>query len=99
MNDKEKVITFHRWNNGGPRDDVIVMVNMANRPLDGYKIGFPRAGKWEVRFNSDWSGYDPSFSNHRAKDVVAQRGKKDGMPFSGIIGIGPYSAIILSQDS
>ena len=98
VNDKEKVIAFHRWNNGGPRDDVIVMVNMANRPLDGYKIGFPRAGKWEVRFNSDWSGYDPSFSNHRAKDVVAKRGKKDGMPFSGIIGIGPYSAIILSQD-
>jgi len=98
VNDKEKVIAFHRWNNGGPRDDVIVMVNMANRPLDGYKIGFPRAGKWEVRFNSDWSGYDPNFSNHRAKDVVAKRGKKDGMSFSGLIGIGPYSAIILSQD-
>jgi len=99
VNNKEKVMAFHRWNNGGPRDDVIVVVNMANHVFEGYKIGFPQAGKWEVRFNSDWSGYDPSFSNHRAKDVVAKRGKKDGMPFSGIIGIGPYSAIILSQDS
>jgi 1,4-alpha-glucan branching enzyme len=97
VNDKDKVMAFHRWNNGGPRDDVIIVVNMANHAFEGYKIGFPRTGSWEVRFNSDWNGYDPSFSNHRAKDVVAKRGKKDGMPFSGIIGIGPYSAIILSQ--
>jgi len=98
VNDKEKVMAFYRWKNGGPRDDVIVIVNMANHAFEGYKIGFPRAGKWEVRFNSDWSGYDPTFSNHLVKDVVAKRGKKDGMPFSGIIGIGPYSAIILSQE-
>jgi 1,4-alpha-glucan branching enzyme len=97
VNDKEKIIAFHRWNNGGPRDDVIVVVNMANHAFEGYKIGFPRAGNWEVRFNSDWSGYDPTFSNHRVKDVAAKRRKKDGMLFSGIIGIGPYSAIILSQ--
>ena len=99
VNDKNKVIAFHRWNNGGPRDDVIIVVNMTNHTFEGYKIGFSRAGNWEVRFNSDWSGYDPTFSNHRVKDVMAKRGKKDGMPFSGVIGIGPYSAVILSQDS
>lgn len=98
VNDKDKVIAFHRWDNGGPRDDVIIVVNMANQPFEGYKIGFPRAGNWEVRFTSDWNGYDPSFSNHPVKDVVAKQAKKDGMPLSGIIGIGPYSVIILSQD-
>jgi len=99
VNDKEKVMAFHRWNNGGgPRDDIIVVVNMANHAFEGYKIGFPRAGKWEVRFNSDWSGYDPTFSNHLVKNVEAKRGKKDGMPFSGIMGVGPYSAVILSQE-
>jgi 1,4-alpha-glucan branching enzyme len=98
VNDKEKIIAFHRWNNGGPRDDVIIVVNMSNHVSEGYKIGFSRAGNWEVRFNSDWSGYDPTFSNHRVKDVMAKRGKKDGMPFSGFIDIGSYSAVILSQD-
>jgi 1,4-alpha-glucan branching enzyme len=99
VNNKDKVIAFHRWENGGPRDDVIIVVNMADHAFEDYNIGFPRAGNWEVCFNSDWSGYDPKFSNHHAKDVVAKRGKKDGMPFIGIIGIGPYSAVILSQDS
>jgi len=98
VNDKEKVMAFHRWNNGGARDDVIVVVNMANCAFEGYRIGFPRQGKWKVRFNSAWDGYDPSFGNHPGNDVIVKRGKNDRMPCNGTIGIGPYSAIILSQE-
>jgi 1,4-alpha-glucan branching enzyme len=99
VNNKAKLIAFHRWENGGPGDDVIVVVNMANHTFDSYQIGFPRTGKWVVRFNSDWSGYDPTFGNHPGKDVIVKRGKKDEIPWSGNISIGPYSAIILSQDN
>ena len=99
VNNEDKLIAFYRWKNGGPRDDVIVIVNMANCAFEGYRIGFPRQGKWKVRFNSDWDGYDPSFGNHPGNDVIVKRGKNDGMPCNGTIGIGPYSAIILSQDS
>jgi len=98
VNDEDKIIAFHRWNAGGPRDDVIIVVNMANKAFEGYEIGFPRAGNWEVRLNSDWSGYDPGFSNHPVKEVAAKQAGRDGMPFSGSIGIGPYSVLILSQD-
>jgi len=77
---------------------VIVVVNMARQALEGYDIGFPRAGKWKIRFNGDWSGHDSGFGNHRGKDVVAKRGKEDGMPCNGNISIEPYCAIIFSQD-
>jgi 1,4-alpha-glucan branching enzyme len=98
INDRDKVIAFHRWERGGPRDSVIVVVNMANRGYGSYHIGFPREGFWRVRFNSDWTGYDPSFGNHFSYDTVASQGAKDGMPCNGNVGIGPYSVIILSQD-
>ncbi|HWK90555.1 MAG TPA: alpha-amylase family glycosyl hydrolase, partial [Longimicrobium sp.] len=36
VNDADKLIAFHRWEAGGPRDDVIVVLNMANRAYDNY---------------------------------------------------------------
>ncbi len=94
-----KVIPFHRWQNGGPDDDVIVVANFANRSYDSYHIGFPRGGLWKDRVNSDWQGYSPDFGNHLNYDTVSYVGGKDGMGFSGNVGIGPYSVIILSQDA
>jgi 1,4-alpha-glucan branching enzyme len=98
VNDDDKLIAFHRWDAGGPRDSVVVVANMANRSYDSYAIGLPRAGLWKVRFNSDWAGYDAEFGDHFSYDTVAEAGEIDGMPYHGNIGIGPYTAIILSQD-
>ena len=89
---------FHRWENGGAGDDVVVILNMANRSFDSYTLGFPRGGSWRVRFNSDWQGYSEAFGNFAGYDTEAFRGDRDGMRWSGNIGIGPYSALILSQD-
>jgi 1,4-alpha-glucan branching enzyme len=97
INDAAKVIAFHRWDQGGPGDDVVVVANMANQSYDSYSIGFPRAGLWQVRFNSDWNGYSPDFGNHLSYDTTANPPGADGMPYSGNVGIGPYTAIILSQ--
>jgi len=98
VNTEAKVIAFHRWEHGGPQDSVIVVVNMANQGFEGYQIGLPRVGPWKVRLNSDWAGYDANYGNHPSKYVVASRGEKDGMPCNGEVSIGPYTAIILSQD-
>jgi 1,4-alpha-glucan branching enzyme len=98
VNDYDKVIAYHRWHLGGPRDDVVVLVNMANRSYESYRLGFPRGGSWRVRFNSDWSGYSDDFSNQPAYDLQARPGPRDGLHFEGEVGIGPYSALILSQD-
>jgi 1,4-alpha-glucan branching enzyme len=99
VNNNDKLIVFHRWENGGPRDDVVVVVNLANRGYQSYNIGFPREGLWKVRFNSDWSGYESSFGNHLSYGTVASGGARDGMACNGNVAIGPHSVIILSQDS
>ncbi len=98
VNNADKVIAYHRWDSGGPRDDVVTIANFANRGYDSYRIGLPRGGVWRVRFNSDWGGYSPVFTSHSSFDLIASADSRDGMPFSGAVGIGPYTALILSQD-
>jgi 1,4-alpha-glucan branching enzyme len=97
-NDGDKVVAYHRWEFGGARDDVVIVLNFANRRYDNYIIGLPRQRLWSVRFNSDWNGYSNEFSNHPSFDTEAFFEARDNMPFSGSISIGPYTAIILSQD-
>lgn len=98
VNNNDKLLALHRWDQGGSGDDVVVVLNFANRGYSDYTIGFPRGGRWRIRFNSDWNGYDPFFSNWFSYDTDANGNPRDGMPTSGNIAIGPYSAIILSQD-
>ena len=97
-NNLDKIIAFHRWDQGGSGDDVLVVANCANRSYDSYTIGMPQAGQWLVRFNSDWQGYSPDFGNHLGYDTTAETGVRDNMPFHANVGIGPYSVLILSQD-
>ena len=98
FDDGAKLIAFHRWDTQGPADSVVVVVNMTNQNRDGYLIGFPRAGLWKTRFNSDSYNYGPSFANHPTPDVETHEEGVDGLPCSGEIGIGPYTVVIFSQD-
>ncbi|HME44824.1 MAG TPA: alpha-amylase family glycosyl hydrolase [Syntrophorhabdales bacterium] len=94
-----KLFAFHRWDKQGPTDSVVVVVNMTNQNRDGYRIGFPRAGLWKTRFNSDSHNYGPNFYNHPTPDVETRGEGADGLPCSGEIGIGPYTMVIFSQDN
>jgi len=98
VNNSDKVIAYHRWDQGGNGDDTVVVMNFANRAYNNYHIGFPRSGQWRVRFNSDWNGYDGSFGNWLSYDTDANGAPQDSMPTSADVGLGPYSAIVLSQD-
>jgi 1,4-alpha-glucan branching enzyme len=97
INNADKLLAYHRWENGGPGDDVVVVLNFANRSYPKYTIGFPKEGMWQLRLNSDGNAYDPSFGNFFSYDTEAQPGRKDGLDFAADIGIGPYSALIFSQ--
>jgi len=97
LNDERKVIAFHRWDKGGPADDVVVVANFLHDPQDGYVIGFPATGTWKLRFNSDWQGYNDDFKNHPSTDIIAESGDYDGLPWHAAISIGPYSVLIFSQ--
>lgn len=98
LNNTDKVVAFHRWDQGGGGDDVLVVANFGNRRYANYRLGFPRSGHWLVRLNSDWHGYDDSFENWLSYGTDANGAPQDAMPTSGNVGLGAYSLIILSQD-
>ncbi|MCI5224193.1 MAG: hypothetical protein D3924_16365, partial [Candidatus Electrothrix sp. AR4] len=97
VNDHQKIIAYHRWDQGGPGDDVLVILNFSNQNYFGYRIGLPRGGIWYCRFSSDWVGYCPDFSNIGGQDLHSAASSWDGMPHNGQVDIGPYSALIFSQ--
>ena len=97
VNDTAKVIAYHRWWNGGPGDDVIVVANFSYQGITNYNIGMPRGGRWRVRLNSDWDGYDSDFLNWDSLDTNATLGPKDGLDYNANVSVAPYSFIILSQ--
>jgi 1,4-alpha-glucan branching enzyme len=97
LHDERKVLAYHRWDKGGPADDVVVVANFLHEPQDGYVIGFPSTGTWTLRFNSDWQGYSDDFAGHPSTNVVPEPGECDGLPFHATLAIGPYSVLIFSQ--
>lgn len=94
--ERTKVLAFHRWHAGGPNDSVVVVANLAGEARQDYWIGMPAAGLWQVRFNSDWSGYDEAFGNTMTLDVVAVPEPWDAQPYRAAINIGAYALVIFS---
>ena len=100
VNLERNVLAYVRWADGGPGDSVVVVLNFTAEPLQDYWIGLPAAGTWRVRFNSDWNGYDAEFVNTFTADTEAVTEALDGLPAKGCLNaVGPYSAVILSQDA
>jgi 1,4-alpha-glucan branching enzyme len=97
LDDGNKTLAYHRWENGGSGDDVVVVANLSNQAQSSLNIGMPRGGRWVVRFNSGAKVYDPGFQNGDSFDTDANPGAKDGMNFNANLSIGPYSVVILSQ--
>ncbi len=97
LHDERKVIAYHRWDKGGPADDVVVVANFLHEPQEGYVIGFPAAGTWQLRFNSDWQGYSEDFQGHPSTNVATEPGPYDGFPCHAALSIGAYSVLIFSQ--
>jgi 1,4-alpha-glucan branching enzyme len=90
LNEGDKVLAYHRWDKGGAGDDVMVVINFANRSYDDYWINFPNNGVWKVRFNSSWNGYSDDFENIGVSEVKVENN-------SGKLSLGSYSVLLLSQ--
>ncbi len=93
-----KLLAYHRFDHGGPGDDVVVVVNLQHRPIPTYRLGFPRGGTWQLRLNTDWRGYSDDFGDFASGDVDATAGDYDGLRFSAEVAIGPYTALVFSQN-
>ncbi len=97
LNEERKMLAFHRWDQGGPSDDVVVVANFLHEPQEGYVLGFPAIGLWKLRFNSDWRGYSEIFEGHFSGDAEAVPGEASGFPFQAMVSLAPYSVLIFSQ--
>jgi len=95
VNHHSKVVAYHRWMEGGSHDSVVVILNFRDVEHTHYLIPMPAKGKWKVRFNSDWGGYDDDFTDHPVYDTVAKTGHHG---LFANVSIAPYGAVILSQD-
>ena len=99
VNDSAKLVAFARQaGEGGTGDTTLVVANFANLAHTGYALGLPGPGRWLVRFNSDWQGYDGEFGDFESLSVEAQAGEYDGYGWHGRIGLAPYAVLILSQE-
>ena len=95
---ENKVLAWHRWHEGGPRDSTVVILNLTHREHDFYEMTLPAAGEWVVRFNADWTGYSPDFGD---ADLILVEGREDEVGHPAVIGglkLPPYALVILSQD-
>lgn len=95
-NPAQDLIAFRRWDQGGPHDDVVVVANFSHESRTGYAIGFPAAGTWKLRFNSDWRGYGEHFGDTPSGDVTATPDGYDGLPAKAAVEVGPYSVLVYS---
>jgi 1,4-alpha-glucan branching enzyme len=97
VNDDRKVVAYHRWAEGGPGDDVVVVANFSNARFGNYNVGFPRSGLWYCRFNSDAKDFSGDFGDFGGYDTNAHAGPQHGLPCNADVGIGPYSLVMFSQ--
>jgi 1,4-alpha-glucan branching enzyme len=99
-NDHGKVIAFHRWAEGGPKDDVVIVASFNHQTFENYQIGLPHGGKWLVRFSADWQGYSPDFQGigELRDEILAEKNPYDGLNYSGRLSIAPYGFLVLSQE-
>ena len=92
------LLAYHRWDRGGPGDDVVVVVNLTTHPRRDVRLGLPRAGRWRVRCNTDAPSYGPGLGAVHAHDTDTEPRPWDGVPDSALLTVGPYAALVLSQD-
>jgi 1,4-alpha-glucan branching enzyme len=96
-NDPDNVVALHRWADGGPGDDVVVVVNLSNRSLTDYVVGMPAPGRWNLLLNSDSTLYSAAFAGTISEDIDAVAEGYDHQPARGTLSIGPYSVLIYSR--
>ena len=93
-NNWDKVLAYHRWDQGGPGDDVVVVANFSHRTFYDYRVGVPRSGLWNLRLNTDAAVYDRDFATCDVFDAKSDDRGHDGMPHSMTVNLPPYAVLI-----
>ncbi|WP_113924311.1 alpha-amylase family glycosyl hydrolase [Cognataquiflexum aquatile] len=94
FNQETLVLAFSRTHRDFRDRPVLVILNFSDREYYDYKIGISHGGKWHVKFNSGWKGYDEDFSGTEFLSVDA-KGPFEGKPYSVLVDLPAFGGIIL----
>jgi 1,4-alpha-glucan branching enzyme len=89
---ENNIVAYRRWNEGGPNDDVIIIINGSDQRFEQYQLPLTLPGLWHVRFNSSWNGYSPDFQQTAVSDVTPQEGVIT-------LELSDYNVLILGQST
>ena len=94
MQDNErKLISYHRWYEHGPGDDVVVIANF-NSDQQTASLNFPAKGNWKCVFNSDAKLYSKKFTGAPIGDIVLNG--DDESDTGAEIFVGPYTVVVFA---
>lgn len=89
-----RILAFHRWLEGSG-EDVVVVASLNDSNFHGYELGWPAAGSWRERFNSDaYDDYEPAGN---AGLVEAWSSPGDNMPATVRLTIPANSILVFSR--
>jgi 1,4-alpha-glucan branching enzyme len=71
-----------------------VVLNLTPVPRHGYRIGLPRAGRWEEALNTDAHLYGGSGCGN-CGSVLAEERQMHSQPFSAVMTLPPLGVIVL----
>ncbi|GAB3280593.1 alpha-amylase family glycosyl hydrolase [Larkinella harenae] len=94
----KKVLAYHRFEQGGPKDSVVIVMNLSHETYYDYKIGMPAEGHWVLRLNSDDTQYDATFAGQGMVDAHTAEGEMDGYSVHANFLLPAYSVLIFSQE-
>ena len=84
-----KILAMHRWMDGGPHDDTVVVANFADRTIDDLALGFPAPAAGTCASTRTRRRYAHDFGSHDAFDLDADGQPLDGCDQSGLVSLGP----------
>lgn len=84
------VISFVRYDN--ENNPVVVVINFAGVPHEGYRLAFPHAGAWDETLNTDATIYGGSGVGNQGR-VEVSRSPHKGFEASATVRLPPFGAV------
>ncbi|MDX9912694.1 MAG: alpha-amylase family glycosyl hydrolase [Phycisphaerales bacterium] len=96
VNESLDVLAFERYQDGG--GSFVAVVNLSNSDRNGYRIGIPRDGQWELIINSNDPKYDGPGRGTPAGPVTIEDVASGPHPRSVVLDIPARSVLLLQHE-
>lgn len=94
--DPTRVLAYHRWiENSGK--DIVIVASLSEVTHYGYRLGFPRPGRWIECFNSDvYDNWTNPIAAGNGGSIIAHNGATHGLPAHADIVIPANGMLVFS---